>query len=133
MTIGKRLAVGFDRYAWAGFGFFFHTETLWIDFMGFYLSLHLGRQEKTEMTHHTDELLDEIEDRADDAKSEGKVNPSWLEQEAAREANFKRQFALDKAVQMARSALAHGRVSEANAADFTISAAEKFFSFMNRS
>lgn len=43
MNIGKRIAIGFDPTAWAGVGFFFHTQTLWVDFFGFYLNVHMGR------------------------------------------------------------------------------------------
>lgn len=44
MTIGKRLAVGFDRTAWIGFGLAFYARTLWVDFFGLYLSVYLGRK-----------------------------------------------------------------------------------------
>lgn len=71
-------------------------------------------------------LLDDADLTEGDAKSDTAMDPAWL----AREAGFMRQVALDKAVQVARVALAHNRVSEAHAADFTVSAAGKFLAFL---
>ena len=45
MMVGERAAIGFDR-ATIGVGVHWGFGTLWINFLGFYLNLYLGRQIK---------------------------------------------------------------------------------------
>lgn len=38
-----RVSVGFDRTAWAGFGLYYHTSTIWLDAFGVFLNVYVGR------------------------------------------------------------------------------------------
>lgn len=46
MRVNDRLHVGFDKGSWAGVGIWVSMQTLWVDFLGLYFNLYIGRAEK---------------------------------------------------------------------------------------
>lgn len=130
MRIGNRFAVGFDRTAWAGFGLFFHTQTLWVDFLGFYLNLYLGKGETAMAQDGTSILLDEVEpDQDKGTKRDATGDKKWMQHERERDAAFRRQFAVDKAVQVTRTALSQG-LGHMDAGEFTVNNAKQILAFL---
>lgn len=127
MRIGDRLAGGFDRTAWAGFGLFFHTRTLWVDFLGFYLNLYLGKGEQMAQDG-TSIMLDEVEPDQG-TKRDATVDKKWMQHERERDTAFRRQFAVDKAVQVTRTALSQG-LGFADAGTFTVNNAKQILAFL---
>lgn len=45
MNVGRRMAFGFDKAGWKSFGVWIVGQTVWIDCLGFYLNLYLGRKD----------------------------------------------------------------------------------------